>query len=119
MINTNSTEYTKNLNQSHPVRIYLEENEHIRKIIEDLQIQLAKSDYIAVYNLFNQLARIDIRYTRKENQLFPFLEKKGWLGPSHGMWTFHDKIRAQIKEIRNLIEKHEFQEIHSKISFLI
>ena len=119
MINTNSIDYIKVLNQNHPVRTYLEENEHIRKIIDDLQIQLAKSDYIAVYNLFNQLSRVDIRYTRKENQLFPFLEKKGWLGPSHGMWTFHDKIRAQIKELRNLIEKHEFQGLESKMAFLI
>lgn len=50
-----------------------------------------------------RLAEIDKHYLRKENQLFPFLEKHGVEGPSKVMWAIHDDIRDLIKQARRTI----------------
>lgn len=55
--------------------------ENINKLIEDL----------------NLLYDVDKHYTRKENLLFPYLEKYGIMGPTQVMWGVDDGIRAAIK----------------------
>ena len=45
------------------------------------------------------LGKIIIHYARKENQLFPFLERHGFTGPSKVMWGKHDEIRAAPKAL--------------------
>ncbi len=52
-----------------------------------------------------ELAQVNLHYTRKENQLFPYLEKHGFSGPSQVMWALHDDVRQQIKELRAAIER--------------
>jgi DUF438 domain-containing protein len=39
-------------------------------------------------------------YLRKENELFPMLERHGITGPSKVMWGVHDEIRAQLGAVR-------------------
>lgn len=51
-----------------------------------------------------QLAEIEKVYRRKENLLFPYLEKHGVSGPSSVMWGIHDDIRAQLKALRQATE---------------
>lgn len=51
----------------------------------------------------NILYEIDKHYLRKENLLFPFLDKYGIYGPPKVMWGVDDEIRILIKEaIENL-----------------
>ena len=50
-----------------------------------------------------RLADVDRHYLRKENQLFPFLERHGVEGPSKVMWSIHDDIRDLIKQARQTI----------------
>ena len=87
----------------HPVRIYLEENLLIRSLIKDLEALTLPEDLENFSITFEKLAKIDLHFTRKENQLFPYLEKYGWTSPSQGMWTFHDQIRDQVKLVRKEI----------------
>ena len=47
---------------------------------------------------------LDNHYKRKENQLFPLLERHGVNGPSQVMWGIHDQIRAQWKAVRKSAE---------------
>ena len=61
---------------------------------------------------FNELATIEKRFVRKENQLFPYLEKHGWTGPSKGMWSFHDTLRSQFR----LLEEHNTNKHYDKIT---
>ena len=49
------------------------------------------------------LAGFELHYVRKENQLFPFLEKHGVEGLTKVMWALHDDIRLSIKELRGAI----------------
>lgn len=45
----------------------------------------------------DELAGIHRHYLRKENELFPVLERHGITGPSQVMWGVHDEIRGQLR----------------------
>jgi DUF438 domain-containing protein len=90
--------------EGHPVRVYLEENILLRKLFEELLQTNMEEDYQKFYNIFNQICEVEKHFARKENQLFPYLEKYGWTGPSQGMWSFHDQIRDEIKHVRKKVE---------------
>jgi PAS domain S-box-containing protein len=108
-----------NLPQGHPVSIYFEEKELIQKLTEELQHTDPEAEAQKFYNIFNQLSGIERRFERKENQLFPFLEKRGWNGPSQGMWSFHDNLREQFRLLRKKIEAREFEEVQRDSQYLI
>ena len=102
----------------HPVRSYLEEIFFIRELMNQLQninINEQLEFYAAV---FEKLAKVDLHFTRKENQLFPYLEKHGWTSPSQGMWTFHDQIRLQVKDCRKAIESKDIETILNRMKKL-
>jgi PAS domain S-box-containing protein len=40
---------------------------------------------------------VETHYERKEQLLFPFLEKKGFMGPSKVMWGKHNEVRGLLK----------------------
>lgn len=103
----------------HPIQTYFKENQVLKKLIHELANTDPMIDFQLFFNVFNQVAQIDIRYTRKENQLFPYLEKYGWNGPSQGMWSFHDSNRDLIRSIRKMIEEKNFSSIKNHITQLI
>jgi hypothetical protein len=53
------------------------------------------------------LAKVEAHYERKENQLFPLLEKRGITAPPQVMWSVHDEIRALIKDVRTALESQD------------
>lgn len=108
-----------NLPQGHPVQIYFQEKELIQQLAQELQKTDPKEEYQKFYNIFNQLQQIERRFERKENQLFPMLEKKGWNGPSQGMWSFHDNLREQFRLLRKKIEKRDFEEVIRDSNYLV
>ena len=71
------------------------------------------------FNIFNQLQQVEKRFERKENQLFPVLEQKGWTGPSKNMWSFHDTIREQFRLLRKKIEARQFSEAQQDAQYLV
>ncbi len=88
----------------HPVHTYIEENKAAKDILKKfnkLTRKLSSDKQIAedFVKELNRLKEIDIHYTRKENQLFPFLEKRGFSGPSKVMWGKHDEVRNLFKQI--------------------
>ncbi|MFV8838514.1 DUF438 domain-containing protein [Salinimicrobium soli] len=107
------------LPQGHPVSIYFKEKELILELSEELKATDPEKEYQKFYNIFNQLQQIERRFERKENQLFPYLEKRGWNGPSQGMWSFHDNLREQFRLLRKKIENREYQEAKADSSYLI
>lgn len=50
-----------------------------------------------------ELTGVDEHYSRKENLLFPYLERHGVSGPSSVMWSIHDEIRAGVKRISMML----------------
>ena len=92
----------------HPVHTFKEENRALRKEIQTLEtkyddIKKAKSKdqldglFDEVHQHFNALMDVEKHYLRKENLLFPFLEKHGVTGPPTVMWGKHDETRELLK----------------------
>jgi DUF438 domain-containing protein len=89
----------------HPVQTMLEENRvarakrrALKKAVLAWRLGLGSQERVLA--ALEDLSNILVHYTRKENQLFPYLEKKAFTGPSRVMWGKHDEIRALFKEAR-------------------
>lgn len=115
----NDTLTITNLPKGHPVSIYLQETELIKKLVGEISETNPVSEIQKFYNIFNQLSEIERRFERKENQLFPYLEKRGWNGPSQGMWSFHDNLREQFRLLRKKIANQEYQKVAEDTKFLV
>ncbi len=90
----------------HPITTDLAENREIMKLVANL-----KGNRIDVIGTYDKMMQISIHYTRKENQLFPLLEAKGFDKPSKVMWTMHDDIRKAIKNCFQLAKDGQTQEL--------
>lgn len=112
-------DYVKQLPDGHPVRNYFLENFYLEEILSELGETDPIEKFQEFFNLFNQLCEVEKRYARKENQLFPFLEKRGWNGPSQGMWSFHDANRDLLRAIRKRIEERKIAEIKGELPYVI
>ncbi len=93
--------------------------EIINALLGELLAVDAETELQKYTNIFNELQTIEKRFARKENQLFPFLEKKRWNGPSQGMWSFHDNLREQFRLLRKNMDAKNFDKIKSDTPFLI
>ncbi|MCK9479201.1 MAG: DUF438 domain-containing protein [Firmicutes bacterium] len=88
----------------HPVNVLKRENRYIEQLIKS-QIKpyiddlSNDSSFHSLKQGFEELAKIDIHYSKKENLMFPFMEKYGITAPPQVMWGVDDEIRGQIKEI--------------------
>lgn len=110
---------TSALPVGHPVSIYSEEKLLIERLGRELLETNPETENQKFYNIFNQLQQIERRFERKENQLFPVLEQKGWTGPSKNMWSFHDTIREQFRLLRKKIEDRNFSEAEEDAQYLV
>jgi hemerythrin-like domain-containing protein len=95
----------------HPVDTFQRENRallqvtaSLRKVAEKIGEPPVREEWErlkpALAGVLDRLLESDKHYLRKENQLFPFLEKHGIEGPSKVMWAIHDDIRALMKQAR-------------------
>jgi len=94
----------------HPVHTFLAENIACARVLDDLGAALAvvKSaptpEHLETARArLHELRQFEKHYLRKENILFPFLEKKGFSGPSRVMWAIHDDIRASWKALEQVL----------------
>jgi DUF438 domain-containing protein len=86
----------------HPVHTYLAENREARKRARGLVLASVRG-LEATRRAADLLRPVIVHYERKENQLFPFLERTGFTGPSKVMWGKHDEIRAAFKALDEAI----------------
>ena len=99
----------------HPVDTFKAENRELEKVIRELNdlfentdarfIELGSHAFTnKVKTCFNALMDVDKHYRRKENLLFPFLEKYGITGPPKVMWGKHDETRDLLKNAINTLD---------------
>jgi hypothetical protein len=93
----------------HPVFTFRMENEVIMRLLEAMEDTLDDwqdgdpNALDALRQQLDNLTAIEKHYSRKENILFPYLEKKGFEGPATVMWGVDNEIRAGIKQFREHI----------------
>lgn len=115
----NYKETAMNLATGHPVRVYYEEANLIQDLLTELDAIDPVADFQKYFNIFNELSTIEKRFARKENQLFPYLEKYDWTGPSQGMWSFHDNLREQIRLLNKYNAAKNTEKIITNLPYLI
>lgn len=99
------------LHEAHPVNTYYREDRAIRDVIARMKEMQTKTFIKNPWReLMDQLAQIQIHYTRKQNQLYSYLERKGFKHPSTTMWNYDDHNRDLIKAARALLEADRYEE---------
>jgi len=102
---------TNEENPAHPVSLLKRENREIEKLtaaLRELRKQ-AEAGQVAGFVrearvLLKRAQDLDLHYTKKEQLLFPFLEKYGFMGPSKVMWGKHNEIRDLQKQATAALE---------------
>ncbi len=106
----------KEVPEGHPVHTLRMENRAIEAEIAKLRnifIKLkfnresvnVKEELMNFRMIFNSLTDIEKHYIKKENIIFPFLEKYGVTGPSTVMWGKDDEVRGFLKSSLSLLSE--------------
>lgn len=102
----------------HPVEIFIAENQALKNLI-DKEIKpllnnlqqatetIEQSVALQLTERLNLLWDIDKHYRRKEDLIFPFLEKYEITGPPKVMWGVDDKIRGLLKEAKGMAAHYQ------------
>ena len=110
----------QDLPENHPISCYRRENAKMKELllsVEDLvQYPLIKNQWLELYE---ELLKFKIHLSRKQNQLYPVLEKKGFTRPTTTMWTLDDFIRDEIAECYNLLLEDKEEEFIGKQAELV
>jgi uncharacterized protein len=103
------------LTPGHPVHTFKYENFALNEmltLLDDAVAQLPDEDELRrVRTYAEQMMQFNRIYVRKENLLFPFLEKHGVSGPTQVMWGIHDQIRDQAKAFQAALQSGDAGEI--------
>ena len=96
----------------HPIHTFHRENEAIleatksmRDVIGGLNGANLESSVSRWRDIHERLLDVEKHYARKENVLFPHLERHGITGPSQVMWGKDDDIRVLMKSLREALTK--------------
>ncbi len=80
----------------------------IRPVLLDREVRQKRG---ILLRLLNELEEFDAHYLKKENILFPYMEKKK--GIFHGltiMWSLHDEAREDIANMKKIVESDRFDD---------
>ena len=92
----------------HPIHTMRLENKALENHMENImkpnlakfKEEDSKENVLNLISDINLLWDIDKHYSRKENLIFPYLEKYGVTAPPKVMWGVDDEIRAKIKDAK-------------------
>lgn len=107
----------------HPVWVLKQENRAVEKAVRKKllpTLERAEKDFSAekpaLLEALKELESIKIHYVKKENLLFPLMEKHGIYGPPKVMWSVDDEIRADIAAAYKAVEDDRpFSEIKAAV----
>jgi uncharacterized protein len=98
----------------HPSAVLREENKRIQQLLdEEIKPYINQFDKTSLLMLtigFERLSEIGNHYSRKENLLFPGLEKRGVTSIPKVMWGVDNQIRKSIKEIISTLRQDGFNQ---------
>ena len=96
----------------HPIHTFLSENAAAGRVLNLLEeaLNVVKDEPTAEHlaqarERLEELLQYEKHYLRKENVLFPYLEKHGFSGPTTVMWGIHDEIREGWRKLGALLSE--------------
>ena len=96
---------TQETSPSHPIFLFKLENREIEKIADSIKALVEKDEIQNVSELRRKLEesllilkQVETHYERKEQLLFPYLEKQGFMGPSKVMWGKDNEVRDLFRK---------------------
>ena len=105
----------------HPVYTFVAENLALKQITEKSRMifdaikDQSSPDISELAEHIAIVSTVEKHYLRKENMLFPKLEREGFDGPSKVMWAIHDEIRAELKAVNAAIEANDMDNLHDQL----
>lgn len=94
----------------HPIDTFRAENraaeavlDALDKAVEAVKVDPSAANLTTARERLTRMRQYERHYLRKENILFPYLEKHGFSGPSTVMWAIHDDIRKGWKALADLL----------------
>lgn len=109
----------------HPIHTFLLENRALEDLMESsikpllakLKTDQSAALLLELQGFVENLWEIHLHYRRKEDLLFPFLEKHGITAPPKVMWAVDDETRGRIKDMRKLLQNFSgsWDELFSKM----
>ncbi len=110
-IHAEETDTQTSYEKGHPVHTLKLENRAIEELLEK-EVAVAIKEYISdesgskvkLIKALKKLQTINAHYSRKENLMFPYMEKYNITAPPQVMWGVDDEIRAKIKTAISLLE---------------
>ncbi|MBC7252192.1 MAG: DUF438 domain-containing protein [Anaerolineae bacterium] len=104
------TQTRPEMTPGHPLHTFRAENvaaarvlDALQKALDELKATPGQAQLQQARERLQELREYEKHYLRKENILFPFLERHGFTGPSSVMWAIHDDIRAGWKALDELL----------------
>ena len=98
----------------HPFHTFHRENDAILETTRDMRSMIRglnpanlETSIPRWREIHERLLDVEKHYARKENVLFPYLERHGITGPSQVMWGKDDDIRAFMKSLREALSKKD------------
>ncbi len=99
----------------HPVHTFKLENQALKDLIDHklapavtaLRESDSQENILKAIAAVNELADIDKHYSRKENLLFPYLEKYGIYASPKVMWGVDDEIREEITKLKDMLTDYQ------------
>lgn len=113
--------------EANPLAILEEENKEISTVVEaikELVNQIGEAQIGSDIDVLleewdakhQRLGILESHYSKKENILFPYLERYGISGPPSVMWGIHDEIRASLKEISQVLSGAKNETANSQLT---
>lgn len=92
--------------KGHPIYYLMKENSALEKNLEKAKLALHNKNFSKMEKLVTKITEYETHFIRKENILFPYLEKY-WENytPLKVMWSLHDDIRDKWKLLLRQIKK--------------
>jgi DUF438 domain-containing protein len=98
----------------HPIHTFRLENKAIEKLVQEkikpdaerFESDDSDENIEALQRDIRELRGVENHYLRKENLLFPYLEKYGITAPPKVMWGVDDEIRAAMRETEKLLANY-------------
>lgn len=112
-----NSQFSRPIPSGHPVETILNENIELNKLcsqtllliegVEKLDQESLEKRMKEVKGNFNLMMDVEKHYQRKENLIFPFLEKYEITGPPMVMWGKDDEVRAFLKSSQAVLRSDE------------